>query len=199
MRQREGRTLHERRVISDLPGIACVSRAGPCDGVSHRAHLACDKKGHVMETRDKTTGTRVTWIGISVLLVALLVVSAGPSAAWGGRGFGGFHGGRGFGGFHGGFHHGFHRFGGSRIAIGVGPFWGPSWGWGPYGYPYGYPYSYPYGYPYGSSPIVVAPSTALSVAPPPPASWYYCENPTGYYPYVQQCPGGWRPVAPTPP
>jgi len=64
--------------------------------------------------------------------------------------------------------------------------------------PYWGPYAYPYGYPYGYPPTVVAPSTELSVAPPPPASWYYCENPTGYYPYVQQCPGGWRPVAPTP-
>src|SRR2546428_12259210 len=32
-----------------------------------------------------------------------------------------------------------------------------------------------------------------------PSVWYYCANPQGYYPYVQQCPGGWRPVAPTPP
>jgi len=140
-----------------------------------------------MDTSDKTTGKRSKWMAIGVLLTALLVASAGPSNAWGGRGFGGFHSGGGFGGFHG----GFHRFGGPRIAIGVGvgPFWGPYWG--PYAYPYGYPYAYP--------PVVVAPSTELSVAPPPPASWYYCDNPAGYYPYVQQCPGGWRPVAPTPP
>ena len=128
-----------------------------------------------MDAGDKTTGKRSTWMGIIVMLAALLMASAGSSYAWGGRGFGGFH-------------RGFHRFGGPRIAIGVGPFWGPYWG----------PYAYPYGYPYGYPPTVVAPSTELSVAPPPPASWYYCENPTGYYPYVQQCPGGWRPVAPTP-
>ncbi|HXM00217.1 MAG TPA: hypothetical protein VN932_09820 [Rhizomicrobium sp.] len=30
-------------------------------------------------------------------------------------------------------------------------------------------------------------------------SWYYCENPQGYYPYVQSCNGPWRAVAPTPP
>ncbi len=29
--------------------------------------------------------------------------------------------------------------------------------------------------------------------------WYYCSNPAGYYPYVQQCRGPWQPVAPTPP
>ena len=137
-----------------------------------------------MNTVDKTTGKRSTWMGILVMLAVLLVASASPSSAWGGRGFGGFHRG-----FHGGFHRGFHGFGGPRIAIGVGPFWGPYWG--PYAYPYGDPYAYP--------PVVVAPSAPLSVAPPPQASWYYCDNPTGYYPYVQQCPGGWRPVVPTPP
>jgi hypothetical protein len=30
-------------------------------------------------------------------------------------------------------------------------------------------------------------------------SWYYCDNPAGYYPYVRSCPGPWRAVAPTPP
>jgi hypothetical protein len=28
--------------------------------------------------------------------------------------------------------------------------------------------------------------------------WYYCEDPMGYYPYVQQCNGPWEPVPPTP-
>ena len=145
-----------------------------------------------MDTGNKTMGQRSKWLRIIVMLVALLVASAGPSFAWGGRGLGGFHGGfhGGFrGGFHGGFHRGFHRFGGPRVAIGVGigPWWGPYWG--PYGYSYGYPYAYP---------PVVAPDPQLSIAPAPPTSWYYCDNPAGYYPYVQQCPGGWRPVAPTP-
>jgi hypothetical protein len=31
------------------------------------------------------------------------------------------------------------------------------------------------------------------------AYWYYCQNPPGYYPYVQYCNGPWQPVAPTPP
>jgi hypothetical protein len=39
---------------------------------------------------------------------------------------------------------------------------------------------------------------------PPPSStpsqyWAYCQDPEGYYPYVQDCPGGWIPVVPTPP
>lgn len=24
--------------------------------------------------------------------------------------------------------------------------------------------------------------------------WYYCKNPSGYYPYVKQCPSGWMKV-----
>jgi hypothetical protein len=29
--------------------------------------------------------------------------------------------------------------------------------------------------------------------------WYYCQNPAGYYPYVQRCGSPWQPVPPTPP
>jgi hypothetical protein len=28
--------------------------------------------------------------------------------------------------------------------------------------------------------------------------WYRCEDPPGYYPYIQECPGGWTEVAPAP-
>jgi hypothetical protein len=28
------------------------------------------------------------------------------------------------------------------------------------------------------------------------AIWYYCENPPGYYPYVQSCAAGWQRVQP---
>ena len=49
-------------------------------------------------------------------------------------------------------------------------------------------------------PVVSQPSQQLSIQPPAsPPSWYYCDKPQGYYPYVQACPGGWRAVAPTPP
>jgi hypothetical protein len=30
-------------------------------------------------------------------------------------------------------------------------------------------------------------------------SWYYCQNPKGYYPYVKSCNGGWQTVPATPP
>jgi hypothetical protein len=30
----------------------------------------------------------------------------------------------------------------------------------------------------------------------PPGYWYYCQEPAGYYPYVQQCPTEWLTVLP---
>ncbi|HUZ71675.1 MAG TPA: hypothetical protein VMU87_01710 [Stellaceae bacterium] len=66
------------------------------------------------------------------------------------------------------------------------------WWWvvGPTWYFYPAPiYPYPYPDPY-VPPVVTA---------PPAATWYYCSNPAGYYPYVPQCPVPWQPVqAPAP-
>jgi hypothetical protein len=54
---------------------------------------------------------------------------------------------------------------------------GPSW----YFYPQPiYPYPDPYQPP--------------TIAPPPPAMYYYCDYPPGYYPYVAACPTPWRQV-----
>ena len=47
---------------------------------------------------------------------------------------------------------------------------------------------------------------AQSAKSPPPvgasgspgAVWYYCDNPRGYYPYVQSCHVAWRAVPVTP-
>ena len=123
------------------------------------------------------TGKRRTWKGVLLLLAVLLLASAVPGHAW--HGTGGFRGTD-------------HRFRDARVFIEpsiVVPF-GPSWApfWAPYAYPYAYP------------PTVVQPPPQVYLQPPPSRpSWYYCDNPPGYYPYVQQCPGGWRPVAPTPP
>jgi hypothetical protein len=62
----------------------------------------------------------------------------------------------------------------------------------PYGYyPY-YTYPAPYGYVTPESPAV------NSNLPPPPQYWYYCDAARAYYPYVQTCPAGWRPVAAQP-
>lgn len=52
-----------------------------------------------------------------------------------------------------------------------------------------------YGAPaYVAPPVVYAPAAPV-YAVPPPATWYFCDNPQGYYPNVATCPGGWRTVA----
>ena len=82
---------------------------------------------------------------------------------------------------------------------------------GYYPRPYYYP---PYYYsPYYASPYYYPPAVVTVPAEPPvyiergevaepapqaSASWYYCADPQGYYPYVKQCPGGWQAVAPLP-
>jgi hypothetical protein len=82
----------------------------------------------------------------------------------------------------------FHGHGGVRIGIGVPFLWGAPWvypGWGPY--------------PYYSSPPVVIEQQAPVYVQPEPQYWYYCQDPQGYYPYIQRCPGGWLQVVPSAP
>jgi hypothetical protein len=57
--------------------------------------------------------------------------------------------------------------------------------------PYDAPPSYDAAPPYGAAPAAPPPQAA--------ASWYYCDNPQGYYPYVQNCSVQWRAVPSTPP
>lgn len=38
--------------------------------------------------------------------------------------------------------------------------------------------------------------TALNIRPLGPSSADYCSSPAGYYPYVQECPSGWRRIEP---
>jgi hypothetical protein len=134
-------------------------------------------------------GTRPKWVGILVILAVLLCISTLPGYADRGRhGYKGHayksHGYRGHWHRGHGFHHGV-RGPRVRVGIGLGTFWGPSWGGGPYWPHYAYP------------PVVVAPP--LVVVQPSPHYWYYCDASQAYYPYVPQCPGGWRQVLPTPP
>ena len=96
----------------------------------------------------------------------------------------------------------------ARVGVFIGPGFGPWYNPWPYAYgPYGY--GYPYGYPYGPYPYYydapafapAAPSQYVEREPvqAAPASWYYCSDPQGYYPYVQQCRTSWQRVSPTPP
>jgi hypothetical protein len=140
-----------------------------------------------MGHRHKGRSTPQQWIGVFIILVTVLFASAIPGYAWrggghkgGGHGFHGGHSWKGHG-FHGG-----HGWGGVRFSIRVRPYWGP----------YGYPYVYTYPYP---PQVYVQPVLPLPVQPPAaPPVWYYCDHPEGYYPYVQQCPGGWRTVPQSP-
>jgi len=105
------------------------------------------------------------------LVALMLLAGAGIGSAWADHGYYG---------------HGHTRFG---VVVGV-PF-------GPWYYPP--PYYYP---PY--SPVVIErpPVYVEQSAPPQTAQagyWYYCAAAKAYYPYVNECPGGWQRVAPQPP
>jgi hypothetical protein len=91
------------------------------------------------------------------------------------------------------------------------------WGWrgawiapavvgGVIAYDLAYPYRYPYAYPYPvytqpfpvyeqTYPVYVQPAPAQ----PPAQLWYYCASAKGYYPYVSNCPEGWKPIPAQPP
>ena len=115
-------------------------------------------------------------------LVACLLGLSLSGIAYGRGGHSGGHG------FHG--SGGFHHFGGPRFHnhafIGGGVFFAPSFFYPP--------------------PVYAEPPPAVQYVEPPPANstqepgyWYYCPDSNQYYPYAQQCPGGWQPVAPQPP
>lgn len=48
---------------------------------------------------------------------------------------------------------------------------------------------------YRPEPVVYAPP-APGYAAPAEQWWYYCRQPAGYFPYVQQCQSGWTRIAP---
>ncbi len=74
---------------------------------------------------------------------------------------------------------------------------------------YPYPYYYPYPYAPYYPPVVVAPAQPSvyveqaapqqTAAPQENNYWYYCDKSKSYYPYVKECPGGWKAVEPTAP
>jgi hypothetical protein len=96
-----------------------------------------------------------------------------------------------------------------------GPYGGRvGWWWIVGGVYYYYPAPlYPYPDPYIPGPMVVAPPVVAAPpavpapAPSPaqtvqaqnlPSVWYYCEASKTYYPYVSECPAGWKTVPATP-
>ena len=74
------------------------------------------------------------------------------------------------------------------------------------GFGFGVPMVAPAPYYYAAPPVVYAPPPVIYAPPPQPAyvsqaqaSWYYCDNPRGYYPYIATCSSGWHEVPAQPP
>lgn len=145
---------------------------------------------------------------LGMVVTALLVMAMQASAAPPPRG-GGYYG-------HSARLHGWHGgYWGPRIGVYYGPgfgYWGAwNYGWGlGYGAPY-HPYAYPYpgGYPFVYAPVVInstpIPQTYIQQEPvaeavvqaaPTINYWYYCTQPAGYFPYVQNCNQPWMKVIP---
>ena len=72
-----------------------------------------------------------------------------------------------------------------------GPYYGP--------YPYYSPPPPPPSYYAPPPPQPQAPPAPQATGAPPPQFWYYCDDPKGYYPQVQNCPTPWRQLSAPPP
>lgn len=104
------------------------------------------------------------------------------------------------------YHRGGGYYGRGHYGYNRGPSFGFYFGSPFYSRPY-YPYPYQPYYPYYPPTIVTVPvnppvyierSQPQAAQPLSPGFWYYCSDPEGYYPYVQECPNGWRQVDPIP-
>ena len=128
-------------------------------------------------------------------------MAGGSGGGWHGGGSnwhgGGWHGG-GYG-YRGGWYGGWY---GPGLGLYLG---GPGyWGWGAWPYPYAASYpvysGYAASYPVYSTADVGASGSYISAAPDPAANaanyWYYCTDPAGYFPYVQNCSRAWMQVVP---
>jgi hypothetical protein len=142
----------------------------------------------------KSVNSSAKWAVL--VLAAIAITASGGALASGGHGG---HGGGGHGGWgHGGGGHGWHGHG----YGGFGFVYAPYWGWGPWYSPY---WDSWYGYGYGAYPYYSAYPAVAQSEPPvyveqhaPGGYWYYCNEAGGYYPEVQNCPGGWQKVPPRP-
>jgi len=125
----------------------------------------------------------------AALLLMVTDVSAGPPHGGGAyRGGGGHYGG----------HWGWGGYWGPAIGLYYGGLYGYGWG---YGYPYAYPYAYaPVVINAEPVPQVLVQQDPVAGAPAqnqsPTSYWYYCPQPAGYFPYVQNCSQPWMKVVP---
>lgn len=146
----------------------------------------------------------VSMMSIALLSDAALAQGRGGNGGRSGGSGPGAHGGSGGGhhGWHGGGYAGRRHYGGGAwygggyrgwYGPGVGIYLGGPVYWGPWGYPY---YgAYAGGYPYLAYPP--EPMVYVEQSSAPSANyWYYCRDPAGYFPYVQQCSSAWMTVVP---
>jgi len=151
---------------------------------------------------------------------------SGVSGGGGGGHAGSRHSGGQFGARHGNWQHGGVRHGGHfRGWHGSGAHWGwrgpgVHWGWQGSGVHWGWPWhtgffpqfgffgpvaAFPVFQPvFQPAPLVFVESPASGAmspvpAPAPKVLWYYCNEPAGYYPYVQECNSPWVKVIPPAP
>jgi len=154
-------------------------------GTMRDGHDAADSGGHI--------GRSTLLIHAAALVLACAVFTAPAQAQRGPRG-GDFHG-RDFG-----------HFGPGELRAWRGGAWRNEWHDGRFAWWWvtgGYWYLYPapiYPYPtYVPPAIVVQQPPPVPTGLPPAQSWYFCDNPQGYYPYVASCNGPWREVPATTP
>ena len=102
-----------------------------------------------------------------------------------------------------GVHYGGSRYWGPRVGFGIVVGAPDFWYYAP---PYYYappvyydPYYYPPAVAVPSPPPVYVEQGGMEPAPAPSHWWYYCVDAKAYYPYVNECPGGWQRVSPEPP
>jgi hypothetical protein len=125
---------------------------------------------------------------MALLAVVLLVVSplsgyAGSTHVFVGAHFSGGH-------WHGGAGHSHIWVGHPRVWVGYRGWWGPWFYWGA---------PVVVGPPYAPPPVVMQQQPPVYAEPEQNQNyWYYCQNPQGYYPYINSCPGGWMKVVPQP-
>jgi len=121
---------------------------------------------------------------VAVLMVTLSVPALARGRSGGGHGGHSFSGARAPSG---------HAFSGGRASAGHFGSHRSFGGHGRIGVFIGVPLFAPLFYP---PPVIYAPPQTYIEQAPSQSYWYFCPELNAYYPYVQQCPGGWQQVVP---
>ncbi len=217
MQARSGQTLSSIRIdpvaayIHTAAALPHRFFAHHCQPIAAHIVICCDNRlSSVIGRCVSDHGAIRMKQALAAFVTLLVAMLPGSVALADGHGGGGYHGG----GYHGGGHYSGWRHGGGHSG-GWNGYWGISvgvpGGWGAWPYPYAYGIGYPYPYVYGAYPVPrviesrvyipeAAPEVYVSRQPAAPATsnyyWFYCEDPAGYHPYVQQCNRTWLLVVP---